>query len=117
MAKHKVLKDRERIMAFALLQGMAKDGKIPHGGLTRVAKVFGVTRVTISSLWKRGTQASTGSLIKSPDILNRMSRRGRPPKYDMSEVRAHVKSVPLRQRKAIRDLSEQLKSPRRQWQG
>ena len=115
MGKHKKLTDAQRIRAFGLLQGALKDGKLPHGELTKIAKIFGVTRVTISNLWKKGTRANGGrsvALIRSPNILRSSNVGGRRSKYDIEEVRAHVKSVPLRLRKCVRDLAAQVGLPK-----
>ena len=104
--------NNQRIRAFALLQGMVKDGQLPHGALTKVAKVFGVTRATIANLWKQAGVSQAGPLVKSPDVKRAKNQGGRPSKYNMEDVRAAVRCVPLRKRKCVRDLSEQTGLPR-----
>ena len=112
MKKYKKLTDSQKNRAFFLLQGMLKDGQLPHGAFVKVAKLFGVTRVSISKLWRRARVEHVQGLIKSPQALKSSKSTGRPPKYDIEEVRAHVRSVPLRRRKCVRDLAEQIGLPK-----
>ena len=112
MKGYKVMSESQRMRAFLMVKAMVKDGKVPHGGFTKVAKTFGVTRFTISRLWARAGSARTIPLIKSPIQLKVCKRTGRPPKYDKADLRAQVKSIPLKQRKCIRDLSERLHVPK-----
>ena len=89
------MSESERMRAFFMLKGMVKDGTIPHGGFSKVAKVFRVTRFTIARLWDRAGAARTDPLIKSPKQLKLSQRTGRPPKYTRTGVWDAVRGVPL----------------------
>ena len=51
---------------FFLLKGMSENGKLPHGALAKVAKIFGMAHV---------------------DPLIMSQRAGRPPKYGKDDLR------------------------------
>ena len=112
MKGYKQMSESERMKAFFMLKGMMKDGKIPHGGFSKVAKVFQVTRFTISRLWDRAGAARVDPLIKSPQQIKLSKRSGRPPKYTRAGVRDAVRGVPLAQRKCFRDLEANTHIPK-----
>ena len=51
MPKFKLLTKQQRIRAFSRLQGAFKDGKLPHDEITKVAKIFGMTRMAMSHFY------------------------------------------------------------------
>ena len=112
MPKFKQLTKQQRISAFSRLQGAFKDGKLPHGEITKVAKIFGVTPSAISHLWRAGGGNTVDTLIRSPEFLKKTKRSGPVSKYDLNELREAIRKVPLRQRTCIRDLAAVLGIPK-----
>jgi hypothetical protein len=50
----KPLENGERMAILQALLGHTKNSKLQHGAVGLVAKQFKVSRVTVSSIWKRG---------------------------------------------------------------
>ena len=77
----------------------------------RVAKHFGVSRQSIHQLWKNFSGTGGDLLSKSLKNVKRKTGSGRPPKYDMDQLIAHVQAIPIRQRMTVRDLAAKLSIP------
>ena len=119
MAPKKHLTEGQKIQAVGLLQLRFKKNKLDHGAINEVARDLDVCRQVISQLWQKFSKTQQEplntddeSLIPFPNNLQRKSGSGRPPKYDMEELRACVLTLSLRQRKTVRDLAAGLSIPR-----
>ena len=108
MKGYKHMSEAQRMRVFFLLKGMSENGKLPHGALAKVAKIFGCTRANISQIWKQAGMARVDTLIKSPTQLKTRQCTGRPPKYSKDGLRDLVREVPLWQRTCFCDLAEQI---------
>jgi len=54
----KQLNNAERTAVYQRPLGLSKNGKLPHGSITETAERYGVSRDTISRIWKRGKDSS-----------------------------------------------------------
>ena len=95
MKGYKQMSDMSRNRAFFMMKGMSKDGKLPHGAFTKVAKIFQTSRATIGRIWDRAGDARADPLVKSPAQLKLSKITGRPPKYDKANLRDSIRNVPL----------------------
>jgi hypothetical protein len=112
MPKYRTLTDSQRIQALSLLQGAIKDGWLPHGELTKVAKIFGVSRQAIHVLWKNFGGTDGQPINRSPTNMKRCPKPGRPSRYNREDMRQHVCTIPLRERKTVRSLASALDIPK-----
>ncbi|KAL7568198.1 hypothetical protein ACA910_020889 [Epithemia clementina (nom. ined.)] len=106
--RYKELSNSDRGRAVAMLLGMAKDGHLPRGALAQVARNFGVSRVTIGTLWKRAHSACVYGVINSPEFASRKNERGLKPMYSNAEFAEAVRKIPLSKRKTQRQLASVL---------
>ena len=87
--------------ALGLLLGQLKYGVLPWGSLTIVADQIGVSRSTISRLWRQPRGAREQSLIITPEIASRNCL-----KYSRAEFRQGLKEIPWRRRKTYRSTAK-----------
>ena len=102
------MRPQDRGRAMVLLLAVAKNGKLPHGAISDVAKKFGVHRSAISKLWARAKLTRVSGVINSPEMRSKACRRGRKRIYLSPIVREAVKSIPLLRRTTQRKLSAEL---------
>ena len=102
------MRPQDRGRAMVLLLALAKNGKLPHGAISDVAKKFGVHRTSISKLWARAKLTRVSGVINSPEMRSKACRRGRKRIYLSPIVREAVKSIPLLRRTTQRKLSAEL---------
>jgi hypothetical protein len=107
-----MLTDDQRIRAVSLLQGAVENGQLRHGEISRVAEIFHVSRQAIHKLWKDFGGTAGHPLIRSPQNVKRKPRSGRPRKYSTQDMREHVRTIPLKERKTVRDLAAKLSIPK-----
>ena len=88
-----------RKRALGLLLSQLKNGVLPWGSLTIVADQIGVSRSTISRLWRQAHGACEQSLIITPEIASQNNSRANCLKYSHTESRQGLKEIPWRRRK------------------
>jgi hypothetical protein len=106
--KVRELTDKERRDMYIALTAQSVNGVLHHGALSESAAKFGVSRSTISRLWKRYCLNRQNGLTFSPAIRSRKYSRHKPFKYVTSDILEHVPLIPLRQRTTVRDLAQAL---------
>ena len=72
---------------------------LPWGSLTIVADQIGVSRSTISRLWRQTHGACEQSLTITPEIASQNNSRANFLKYSLGEFRQGMKEIPWRRRK------------------
>ena len=82
--------------ALGLVSARLKDGVLLWGSFTIVADQIGVTRSTISRLWRQACGAHEQSLIITPEIASRNNSRANCCKYSHAEFRQGLKEIPRR---------------------
>jgi hypothetical protein len=100
--KVKELTDNERRDIAVTLSASIKNGRIPHGILTKVALQQSVARPTVSRLWKQTSLNLQNGLSMSPASMSRKYLRHKPFKYNLADVADHVPKIPLSQRGTVR---------------
>ncbi len=83
--------------------------KLDHGALSSVAKLFGVTRLTVSNIWKRAKK----SLEDGADamVVSHHKKNSGRKKKDYSDAIANIASIPLSNRTCLRSTSAALGIP------
>lgn len=110
-----------RQAAFILLCQERKDEEsfdLQHGGLTKVAQIFRVTRPTMASFWRAMCVKLGEAGLRAEEVYNEPEffksgacNRGRNRIYNASELRRAVSRVPFENRGTYRDLSAFLSIP------
>ena len=85
--------------ALGLLLSWLEDGVLPWGSLTIVTDQIGVSRSTISRLWRQAHGACEQSLIITPEIALQNNSHTNCLKYSHAEFRQGLKEIPQRHRK------------------
>ena len=88
-----------RKRALGLLLSRLENGVLPWGSLTIVADQIGVSRSTISRLWRQARGAHEQSLIITPEIASRNNSRANCLKYSHAEFHQGLKEIPRHHRK------------------
>ena len=96
------LTEKQRERAIFMLKGMLKDGVLPRGSLSKVAKVFGARNDTIGILWRGVVANEAQGLSNSPAIRSKRHLRGAKAIYNIDELAEALKLVPRKQRKTTR---------------
>ena len=109
--KERELTDEERIAIAVSLHCTVKNGELPHGAFTKIAKIFEVHRSTVSRIWKRAQKNVNGSLSNFDHVRSEKKNRGRPPMYFVEDVHAAMKNLPPEKRGTLRELSSNLGIP------
>lgn len=110
-AKSCQLTNEQRKNIFEQLLKRMKGKKLQHGAINEVAKDVGVTRLTVSKIWKMAQgQYNEGKI--SADVSSKKKKKcGRKPK-DYSENISKIKNIPFNQRSTIRCLARAIDVPR-----
>ena len=85
--------------ALGLLLSRLENGVLPWGSLTIVADQIGVSRSTISRLWRQVHRAREQSLIITPEIASQNNSRANCLEYSHAEFRQGLREIPQRRRK------------------
>lgn len=109
--KTKELSNEERIALVAMLIGMAPNGRLPHGALTNVGKIFGVNRDTARRHWQNATLSRSQGTIVQHEIKSKKHQRGRKLLWDREAIKEATKEVPVNVRDSLKALSAQLDVP------
>ena len=88
-----------RKRALGLLLSRLEDGVLPWGSLTIVTDQIGVSRSTISRLWRQARGAHKQSLIITLEIASWNNSCANCLKYSHTEFRQGLKEIPCRHRK------------------
>lgn len=110
--KTKELKDHDRIALVAMLLGMASNGVLPHGALTKVGKIFDVNRDTARRLWKQATLCRSSNAIVSHEIVSKKHQRGRKAFWNREAIKDATKLIPKKKRAMYRSLLASLDIPK-----
>ena len=92
--KERELTDEERIAIVTSLHCTVKNGELPHGALTKIAKNFEVHRSTVSRIWKSAQKNVNGSLSNFENVRSEKMNRGRSPMYSVEDVHVVMKNLP-----------------------
>ena len=102
--KEMSLQLRER--ALGLLLSRLENGVLPWGSFTIVADQIGVSRSTISRLWRQAHRAREQSLIITPEIASWNNSRSNALKYSHAEFHQGLKAIPQHCRKTYRSTAK-----------
>ncbi|ETV90757.1 hypothetical protein H310_14495 [Aphanomyces invadans] len=86
------LTDAQRTEVYVRLSLLKSNGRIKQGGLKPLCDEFGVTKMTLSKIWRRAceTKAATGVAVVNSLIKSNSGRRAN---RDLANVRAQVTAV------------------------
>ena len=96
--------------ALGLLLSRLEDSVLPWGSLTIVADQIGVSRSTISRLWRQARGACEQSLIITPEIASRNNSCMNCLKYSHVEFRQGLKEIPWCHHKTYRSTAKAMGS-------
>ncbi|KAF0702842.1 hypothetical protein AaE_015683, partial [Aphanomyces astaci] len=98
------LPDDQRWSLYHDLLESKHSGRLARGVAAELLKKYGISRQTLSKIWKRGQQTRVQS--GRADVgLRKKGRSGRRPKRTLDEVESAVKSVPPHLRKTFASLA------------
>jgi hypothetical protein len=100
----KPLENGQRMAILQALLCHSKNSKLDHGAVGLVAKQFKVSRVTVSSIWKRGRESVAEDGGGAMVVSHRKKNCGRKLK-DYSQQLANLSSIPLNERTCYRSTS------------
>ena len=86
-----------------MLISIAKEGKIPHGGIKKISCEMGVSRYFVSNVWRRLCDRSTGALNVSSGSQYRSKLR-----YALTEIASTLDELPLTKRRTLQDAAANL---------
>lgn len=125
--KHNELSLHDRKAAYFMLCGAVVDGRLRHGAISQAAEQFSVHRRTISRLWEtvgakvnehlnnQNNQQENHANNLLPNHLfesNRKGNCGRRQSWDRDALAVHVKSLPKKKRRTVRDLAAATNIPK-----
>jgi hypothetical protein len=103
--KYRELSNDERRRMLDDLLSRAVGWNLPHGALTIVACEWGVTRTTVSNLWKLARLTNSKGEM---NVDNKRDLRGRKTVYDTREIAVAVQLIPHWERPTNRALAGRL---------
>ena len=106
----KPLTEAERQALLQALLARSDGKKLQHGAVVSVAKEFGVTRHTVTALWKRGMESLRNG-AGFMEISSRKKNCGRKMK-DYDQQIASISTVPLAQRSTLASTAQAIKVPK-----
>jgi hypothetical protein len=105
------IKDDKRKAIWACCNLVLKNGRLPHGELTKIAKYFDVLPRTVSRICTRARDCLETLDDENPtpfSVAHRKKMCGRRPKYSSQQLKQAIKAIPIKQRKTMRDSAEAL---------
>jgi hypothetical protein len=103
----KPLSNGERIRVLQALLSHSSAGKLHRGAVAAVAIEFGVSRLCVGAIWKRG-QENGGEYL---DVSHKKSNFGRK-SIDYTNKILNMKTVPYRERRTLATTSEAAAIPK-----
>ncbi|KAF0748156.1 hypothetical protein AaE_007446 [Aphanomyces astaci] len=104
------LPDDERMSLYHDLLVHKVDGRLPHGKATELRLKYGVSKHTVSKIWKRGQETAARTGVASV-ARRKKGRSGRPPKRSIQDLEAAIKSVPPHLRSTLLSLAKSSSIP------
>ena len=102
----KELTDSNRKALVVTLQSTLKDGRFPHGTLTKVGKQFGVHRSTVKKIWQEKSHLARDALSIEAEWFSSRSNRGVKKILFRDDAFVEtVQKIPVSQRRTIRDMA------------
>jgi hypothetical protein len=105
---HRNLTFNERLGLFYHLWNKLENGVLPRGAIVETSKIFSVHRKTVTRLWREGLATVQDNNDLTVDVSSRNKNSGRKPKYNQPGLNDAVKSIPIKERKNMRQLSRHL---------
>jgi hypothetical protein len=117
--KWKQMTTSSRQSAWNLLYSRVNDGVLEYGAMAETARLFGISANAMALFWREINKKIADNDIDAGTIAtdtsffeNNRKKSGRLPKWDRTELREAVESVPFSKRKTFRCLAQELKIPK-----
>lgn len=108
MPTHKNLNLAARQALRDFLLPRSENGKLKHGSVTEAAELFGVSKSTISRIWRTWEARRARSLNGVVDVSSGKKTNGRPLKYVREQLQEELQQIPLRERSTYRSAAHRL---------
>ncbi|ETV63729.1 hypothetical protein H257_19336, partial [Aphanomyces astaci] len=102
---NKKLSDEQRHCIYETLLERSEGGDLPHGCITRTARLFNCSSQTISNVWARGRSSLREGSATAAVSAKYKGNTNRKVQHTDEEIESLIRAVPLYERQTLRTLA------------